>query len=449
MKIMVLTLDSVGPAMAGPAIRALEIARHVHAALGGEVTLAAPRVPLIDPGDAITPIGYHADPRGFTRVAREADAIILQGTALEAFPWLARARGRLIVDLYDPFHLENLELYRHAPAGPAQNRLEWDLRILVNQLRVGDFFLCATDRQRDYWLGMLSGAGRLGAADYRDDPTLRRLIDVVPYGLPDRPPRHTRQVLKGVLAGVGADTRVLLWGGGVWDWLDPLTAIRAAARLYARAPETRLVFMGSHRPGDATAGRRPVDAARALARDLGVLDRAVIFNDWVEYADRENFLLEADVGITLARGHLENRYAYRARMLDYLWAGLPIVCSGGDVLADHVAAHGPGAVVDSGDVDGCVQACARLLFDRSARDQPRADLADMQWTATLRPLIHYLQAPPPPRARRLSTAGQQPLQLARLAWLAFRTGGLREVVEGASRFLGRHWTWPTGVARGG
>jgi hypothetical protein len=52
-------------------------------------------------------------------------------------------------------------------------------------------FICASERQRDYWLGMLGGRDRLTQAQYTLDPTLRLLIDVVPFGLPDPRTRST------------------------------------------------------------------------------------------------------------------------------------------------------------------------------------------------------------------------------------------------------------------
>ena len=55
----------------------------------------------------------------------------------------------------------------------------------------------------------------------------------MPFGLSARPPVHERAVLKGVWPGIGADDQVLLWGGGIWRWLDPLTPIRAMERLTA------------------------------------------------------------------------------------------------------------------------------------------------------------------------------------------------------------------------
>ena len=62
----------------------------------------------------------------------------------------------------------------------------------------------------------------------------------------------------------------------------------------------------------------------------------MIFNDWVPYDERALYLMEADLGVSTHHAHLETRYAFRTRMLDYLWARLPIVCTEGDHFGDLV-----------------------------------------------------------------------------------------------------------------
>src|SRR5690606_24914243 len=103
-------------------------------------------------------------------------------------------------------------------------------------------------RQRDWWLGQLEAHGRINPATYGADPTLRRLVDVVPYGLPAEPPVATRPLIKGVWAGITPTDKVVLWGGGLWPWLDPLTAIRAIYLLQQARPEIKLIFPGTRHP---------------------------------------------------------------------------------------------------------------------------------------------------------------------------------------------------------
>ena len=104
-----------------------------------------------------------------------------------------------------------------------------------------------------------------------------------------------------------------------------------------------LVFLGVERPG--ATGRHPDergggDRLRARARARG---QCVHFNHgWVPYEERQSYLLEADFGISAHHDHLEARFSFRTRVLDYLWAGLPMVLTRGDSMADLAERQRPG-----------------------------------------------------------------------------------------------------------
>lgn len=53
----------------------------------------------------------------------------------------------------------------------------WNLNF---QLTLADFVVCTSDRQRDLWIGMLMALALVPPDVYERDPSLRRLIDVVP-----------------------------------------------------------------------------------------------------------------------------------------------------------------------------------------------------------------------------------------------------------------------------
>jgi hypothetical protein len=90
-------------------------------------------------------VALAADPYGDGRQAQDLPQAIELMTAV---------RKPLIVDLYDPFILSDLEFYgdRFARAG---GRPLLALRWLQHHLANGDFFLCASERQRDLWLGAM------------------------------------------------------------------------------------------------------------------------------------------------------------------------------------------------------------------------------------------------------------------------------------------------------
>ena len=58
----------------------------------------------------------------------------------------------------------------------------------------------------------------------------------------------------------------------------------------------------------------------------------------------------------VALDHLETRFSFRTRMLDYLWATLPIVCTRGDHFAELVEREGLGLTVPYGDPEALAAA---------------------------------------------------------------------------------------------
>jgi glycosyltransferase involved in cell wall biosynthesis len=406
--------------MAGPAIRASELAR-VLAGAGHEVTLAAPSRPQL-PGAPFSLAAY--DRRALRALAAAQDVIVLQGWALERFPGLARAGGAVAVDLYDPFALELLVLLEGRPAPEREQAQANALRALRDQLRVGDFFMCASERQRDYWLGWLEALGRLNPRTHGQDPSLRALIDVVPFGVPEEPPRRRGQGPRAAF-GLEADDVVLLWSGGIYDWFDPVTVVRAAEQAAARQQRLRLVFMaGRH----ANAG---LPQARVLAEARRAAGAHVLFGEeWVEYERRADWLLDADVGVSAHFDAVETRLAFRTRLLDYLWAGLPVLCTAGDTLAGEVEQLGMGEALAPGDVDAWAAAMARLAADPAARahagERARGRAAQLAWPRVAGPLVDFCAAPR--RAPDLAAGG--PLRPTRerplsRRWLAERLRGLR------------------------
>lgn len=393
--VLIISNDTVNARMAGPGIRAWEMARVL--ARHHPVTLA---VPNDDPPDSdrFQVVSYRSKAGvGLRELAAEHSVLVVQGFVLHLFPYLAETGRALVVDLYDPFTLENLHVFANDPMEQRTAVHQSHLDVLNAQLRAGDFFLCASEKQRDYWLGMLAANNRVNPQLYDADPTLRQLIDVVPFGVPSEPPRATARVLKGVYPGIGPDDRVILWGGGIWEWFDPITLIHAVARIRKSRPEVKLFFMGIKHPNPLVPEMAMTGRAISLARELGQEGVGIFFNDWVPYNERQNYLLEADVGVSLHFDHLETRYSFRTRVLDYIWAGLPVVCTRGDAVGGLVEERGLGRVVDYQDVDGLIAALLEILDDPNARasraERFRAVAEALRWECVLAPLVRFCAEP--------------------------------------------------------
>jgi hypothetical protein len=176
----------------------------------------------------------------------------------------------------------------------------------------------------------------------------------------------------------------------MWSWLDPLTAIAAIERLRPARPDVRLAFVGLNHPDPiARDAHAPLAAkAQATVRELG-LDDVVLFRPrWLSRDEYVHHLMDADVAVSLHGPTLEGRFATRSRILDYLSAGLPVVCSAGDVMSVYVERRRLGTVVEAGDVDGCAQALDQLLDGERRRIAPEA-LETLLWSNVARPLVEY------------------------------------------------------------
>ncbi|MCI1674894.1 MAG: glycosyltransferase family 4 protein [Ancrocorticia sp.] len=392
-KIAIVTLDVFGEKMAGPAIRVWEMARYLsqHHTVRVLTFGEAER-----DGDGFELRGTSV--KRFEQDLASPDVVIIQGYLVRTFPWLGHRSFRLVVDLYDPLQIESLEVERdrlleERRISFANARLE-----LQAQLELGDFFLCASNRQRHLWLGALIQSGRLTPAVYDVDPTAEKLIDLVPFGLSVQTPIQTHRAIKGTIDGISLTDKVIVWGGGIYNWFDPCTVIRAVDIARRSLPSIRLVFMGAKHPNPDVPAMKMVAAARGLSDELGLTNTSVFFNDsWVDYSDRQNYLCDADLAVTAHFNNIETVFSFRTRVLDYLWCGLPIVTTEGDYFADLVREKHLGAVVPFEDAQAMAQAFETLLSDQeiydAARDRVQLESASFRWPNVLEPLMRYCDHP--------------------------------------------------------
>jgi glycosyltransferase involved in cell wall biosynthesis len=361
-KLLFICNDFIGNAMAGPGIRYWEMAR----ALERKGHSAAILSRHLEEGFSsnITFVGK-ASFSNLVRWIWRSDYVVQTGRPLSLLLTVL-FRKKSIFDQYDPVIFELLE---QKPVGWAEKlRLRgmlflWKARQRLI-LRWGQQFLVANEKQKDLLIGQLA---ILGQADKLASVT------IMPFGLPDVKPYKNRSVLRG--SKIRDTDFLLIWGGGIWDWFDPFTLLKALSILKARREDIKVYFPGINPPSPDTRKMTVTDAFLTEARSLGLLATSVFVNDgWTAYADRADYLLEADAGITLHRDSLETRFAFRTRVLDYLWAGLPIIASQGDSWAEVIDRKGLGITVVPGDVDGLVSAIEKLAGDGLLRKQCRENV---------------------------------------------------------------------------
>lgn len=359
-KIAVISPDVIGEKMAGPGIRYTEIAKEL--SNWYDVTLYAPEVN----GHATFTfkIKTYDDLRKVSEDIAEYDFAFAQSLAFEVVDVALKNKCQIIYDLYNPLPIEAL-VGNIPTTNEGLIKKDCDYNELLNQLllysRSGSYFVCANERQRDFWIGFLA-ANRVFMPSHYKGQSIEKLVGLLPFGMQSTPPKHTRNVMRGVLNGIDENSKILFWAGGIWDWFDPLTAIQGVHELSKQHPEIKLVFLGTTHPNKLVGKMSMTDRAIELSEKLGARNNSVHFIDgWTDYNDRANYLLEADAAVSLHQNNLETRLSFRTRILDHFWGTLPSIVTTGDWFADLIERDNLGRVITYNDVEGFKAAVLEVL----------------------------------------------------------------------------------------
>ena len=397
--ILILSDDVVGPKMAGPGIRAWEIAYSL--AKSFSVKLGIPDYSGEGPeGDYFRDLPFQVffyspkNPEVVKREAQKSRVLVTQGYILAKFPFLKKSNAFLIVDLYVPFPLENLftHLKKIPNVGDRMFLHLRDLRVFNEQILYGDHFLCANERQRDLFIGALMSLNRINPLWLNGGQTADHMISVVPFGIrPEEKAAAERPALRSKRYGLSKDDIIFLWGGVISNWFDPLTLVRAFNEGIKRDSRLKLFFLATGHPNPLLPEFEMALEARALSDDLGLTGKHVFFNEeWVDYRERGCFFIDADVGVSIHRTHIETHYAFRTRILDYIKYGLPIISTEGDYFSDLIGKTGIGLTVPPADTKSLTETILRLADNPQLREEMKDKLREVKkrfyWDNVTQPL---------------------------------------------------------------
>lgn len=393
--ICIISYDIIGKNMAGPGIRFYEFAKILSNYL--DVTLVTPNKIDIETEGFNSRQYKLGNYKSLQRYVDKADTILIQGHILYYFPFLRNFKGKIIVDLYNPFNLESLEMFRNSDIAERIRIDKNNLNMLKMQLSIGDFFICASEKQRDYWVGMLNAMGRINPYSYDSDKTLRNLIDIVPFGMPSQPPKRSASYTGDRIPGINERDSIILWGGGIWNWLDPITAIKALWEITRDKKDIKMIFMGIKHPDSSLPEMRKCMEAIQLAKELDMYEKLVFFNEWTPYDLRQTFLLDADVGLSIHQERIETEFSYRTRVIDYIWARLPVITTEGDSIAKMVKVENIGEVVKYENTAQLARVMESISTNKSLREIYKKNLIKIAprfyWENTTKPLVKYCVNP--------------------------------------------------------
>jgi glycosyltransferase involved in cell wall biosynthesis len=356
---------------AGVGIRFLEFARLLRSE-GHHVTLLSPDAAEIE-GAAAGALDYPT----IARESEQAEVAIVQGHVANDF-FAAARRIPTVIDLYDPFVIENLHYWRER----GDEVFDHDHATLLRSLRRGDFFLCASRSQRLFYLGLLLGELRVTPELFDRNPKLDTLLALVPFGVPPLPARQP---------GGALPQRILF--GGIYDWYDPTKAIDSVAIARERLGGLELVF-NRHPNAEITPQSRAAEAERYATRHA---HRFVRFEPWAPYDQRLGYYERFGCALLTFPPSLETDLAMRTRLFDYFWAALPVVTSPAEGTDEIVERYGAGTVVRSNQPEDFAAEIVELF---ESRERAAAMIAgarrwagEHQWAEVCAPLLEFCRSP--------------------------------------------------------
>lgn len=152
-----------------------------------------------------------------------------------------------------------------------------------------------------------------------------KLTAVIPNGV-DFSRFHHANLIRG-----GHPPAIIYTGSLDMRWGVDLP-IRAMPLLQRQMPDIRLLIAG----GGPSEGE-----LRQLAGSLGVND-CIHFAGFVPHAALPDLLAQADIGIATSRQNDFRRYASPLKIVEYMAAGLPVICSGGGEAEKMIDESGAG-----------------------------------------------------------------------------------------------------------
>jgi glycosyltransferase involved in cell wall biosynthesis len=392
-KVLVISADTIptqNHLAAGTGIRSWEIARGL-TKYGHDITIAVPKKCYDSDLDEYLGVKIKTwDYDNLISLCDNIDAVFLpQGDSFLSNFFAEHIRNELcvIVDVYDPNLIESLNIFPQDASG-IRGFSDY-LMGIVPLLKRGDFFVCASNRQRYYYLGVLNVLGRINPLTYNE-----KLIEIVPFGVPDEDPVYEERnnVMRGSL--VNNDDFVVLWFGGIYPWFDAITLIKAIDIAAKQNPKIKLIIMGAVHPRLHAPPDNYIKTLE-LSKELGLYNKNIFFTEWRPYNERIYWYNEADIGICTFPMHLETELSNRTRVVDMLWGGLPIVTTEGDELSTLIKQYNCGETVKPKDPEKLAEVLLDILGNnekqkRMVENTKKLVNERLRWNKIIRPLAEFL-----------------------------------------------------------
>ncbi len=310
----------------------------------------------------------------FKQLLNSFDSVIINYSMGSDAVFVADNIGRntqLILDCYVPIYVE-------VSARKSKN-IENELINYVSDLdrwnyvlRRGDYFLCANESQKSYYVGALGALGILNPYSYDKD----RLL-IVPFGIHQESPKSSLNPYTDL--GIKQNDLVFLWFGGLYPWFKVDEYLESILKVLKNCPAAKFVFVGGKNPFNPNPDfSKQYDRALAFSDKHILTNKSVFFVDWVDYDDRVNWYKNANVVISFNQPGEENTFSWRTRVMDYLWGEVVTVTNGGDPLGDELINNNAAFAINNLDSDTVTKELVNIYNNPGSIDKKLTNLRSLR-----------------------------------------------------------------------
>jgi len=296
------------------------------------------------------------------------DVIILTKPALKS--WHKKYDIPLVIDFHGPDLIEAEQMFKGFEPSIRVQRSIAKLRTVAE----ADFFTCAGNRQRHYFMAFLILAGV--ALEDLD-------IHVMPVAMSGELPQHRTDL----------EDRFIIFAGGFYPWLNPMPALLDLADCLGRLGGLTLqIFGGIH--GTNPEEKRVFD----LFKEKMERNPHVTFHGTVSRDELMTWYQRACAAFEIMPWNAERELAFTTRTVEFLWAGLPVIYNDYAELSELIGQYEAGWLVPPGNVPA-LEKVVKLVAEDSAALQRASENAQrlvrekLTYDKVIGPLATFCQHP--------------------------------------------------------
>lgn len=281
-----------------------------------------------------------------------------------------RQDQQLILDGYVPIHIE-MSARNSDNLDREYDAFNFENKIWTKALRRGDILLCANEAQKKFYTGVMAQVGRINPITYGDED----LIQIVPYGIYREKAVAKNDPVSKLVKNKKAFK--LLWFGGIYPWFDLANLLEAVKNANKTTP-IELIMVGVKNPFNQHPDfiKRYEEVMDYIKNNN--MDEIVHVTDWVKFEDRAEWYLGSDAVVLINNIGMENTLAWRTRLVDYVWADLPIVTNGGDPMSDILEANKAVYILPDLDVKTIEKEIIKISKDKETLKQVSTNLSKVR-----------------------------------------------------------------------